>query len=531
MLYPSSGGDSVAAAIRPDKRAGVTNIVSLSLKDLSTRALGQRVRHLRDDPTIPLCVNLEGAVLRTGTTAELALALLRRRPWMLFVMLAWLLKGREEFRGQVTRHAVFEPASLPYRRPVLAFLRREAASGREIFLITRARSDVARAIANHLGLFSEVIEIAHDETPKGETIAKALCARFGSGDFDYAGNGHVDIPVWQTARRSVIVAPSPLLLKNQVWNSQMADVLCPDDRVSGRYVDALHPGRWIKNLLIFIPLLDAANRSSAHFVVSAYLAFCAYCLIASAGYVANDLIDLRADRRHAVKHRRVFASARLSIPRGLLLAPGLAAAGLGIAFFLSPLLAGWMAIYLGLSLCYSLWLKKTLILDIFALTAMTLHRIFAGFIIAASLPPFWLLLFAGFFFFGLAMLARYGELKSSRFSGSRQATRAGAYRPGDQDILASFGLAGGYLSAAILALYAVTPDAQAAFRTPEALWLLCPLLLYWISRVWIFARRGRIPEDPILFALKDPASRYAALASVAIFLLAALVKLPDMTLI
>ena len=472
-------------------------------------------------------MKLEGAVLRTGTTAELALALLRRRPWMLLAMLGWLLRGRAEFRDRVARQAVFDPASLPYRRPFLAFLRREAASGRAIFLVARSKSDVARAIANHLGLFSDVIEIEHDETPRGETIAKALCVRFGSGDFDYAGSGHADIPVWRTARRSVIVAPSSQLLKNQMWHSQTADVLCPDDRISGRYVDALRPGRWIKNLLIFIPLLDAANRSSAQFVVSSYLAFCAYCLIASAGYVANDLADLGADRRHAVKHRRVFAAARLSIPRAFLLFAGLAAAGFGLSLFLSPLLAGWMAVYLTLSLSYSLWLKKTLILDILALTSLTMHRILTGFIIAAGMPSFWLLLFAGFFFFGLAMLARYGELKSSRFSGSRLATRASAYRPGDLDILASFGLAGGYLSAVILALYAITPDAHATFRTPQALWLLCPLLLYWVSRVWIFARRGRVPEDPIQFALKDPASLYVVLASAGIFLAAALMRLPS----
>ena len=502
----------------------MTNILSLSLNDLSTRALGRRVRHLRDDPSIPLCAKLEGAILRTGTTAELALALLRRRPWMLFAMAIWLFRGRAEFRDRVVEYAVFDPASLPYRRPFLAFLRREAASGREIFLVTRAKSGVARAIANHLGLFADVIEIEHDET--GETIAKALCARFGTGDFDFAGSGHVDIPVWRTARRSVIVAPSPQLLKNQMWNSQTADVLCPDDRVSGRYIDALHPGRWIKNLLIFIPLLDAANRSSAQFVVSAYLTFCAYCLIASAGYVANDLIDLRADRRHVVKHRRVFAAGRLSIPRGLLLFLMLAPLGFGLSFFLSPMLAGWMGVYLALSLSYSLWLKKTLILDIFALAALSMHRILTGFIIAANVPGFWLLLFAGFFFFGLAMLARYGELKSGRFSRSRLATRASAYRPGDQDILASFGLAGGYLSAAILALYVITPDAHAAFRTPQALWLLCPLLLYWISRVWVFARRGRIPEDPVLFALRDSASLYVALASAGIFLAATFVRLP-----
>lgn len=504
----------------------MATIIPLSLRELGMRALGRRLEHVRDDPRIPLCVKLEGAVLRTGTTAELALALLRRRPWMIFPMLTWLFRGQAELRGRVIQHVVFDPASLPYRRAFLAFLRREAISGREIFLVTRAKSGVARAIANHLGVFSDIIEIEHDETPRGETIAKALCARFGSGDFDFAGSGDVDIPVWRTARRSVIVAPSPRLLKNQMWNSQTADVLCPDDHLSGRYVDALHPGRWIKNLLIFIPLLDAVHRSNAQFVVSAYLAFCAYCMVASAGYVANDLIDLRADRRHVLKYRRVFASARLSIPRGLLLSLGLAVAGLGIGVFLSPLLGGWLAVYLALSLSYSLWLKKTLILDVFALTSLTMHRILAGFIVAGSQPSFWLILFTGFFFLSLAMLARYGELKGSRFSGSRLATRANAYRPGDHDILASFGLAGGYLSAAILALYVTTADAHATFRTPQALWVLCPLLLYWISRVWIFARRGRVPEDPFLFALKDRASFYLAAASVVILLLAAFVRLP-----
>jgi 4-hydroxybenzoate polyprenyltransferase len=506
--------------------ADVATIHSLSLRDLSARAFGRRLEHVRDDPRIPLCVKLEGAILRTGTTAELALALVRRRPWMLFVLFAWLFLGRAEFRNRVAERAAFDPAALPYRRPFLAFLRREAATGRNILLVARAKSGVARAIANHLGLFSDIIEIEHDETPRGETIAKALCVRFGSGDFDYAGNGHVDLPVWRTARRSVIVAPSPRLLESHVWNSQTADVLCPDDRISGRYIDALHPGRWIKNLLIFIPLFDAANRSSAHFVVSAYLTFCAYCMVASAGYVANDLIDLHSDRRHVTKHRRVFASGRISIARNIALFFGLLSAGLALGLFLSPLLAGWLAVYLALSLSYSLWIKKTLIIDTFALTALTMHRVLTGFIIAGTAPAFWLLLFTGFFAFGLAMLARYGELRGSRLSGTRRATRAVAYRPGDLDILAGFGLAGSYMAVLILALYALTPEAHAAFRSPEALWILCPLLLYWIGRVWVYARRGRVPEDPILFALQDRVSGYVAVASVGIFGLAAFVVLP-----
>lgn len=238
-----------------------------------------------------------------------------------------------------------------------------------------------------------------------------------------------------------------------------------------------------------------------------------------------------ADRRHLTKHRRVFASGRLSITRGVFLFGGLAAAGIGLSLFLSPLLAGWMGLYLALSLNYSLWIKKTLIVDTFVLTAFYMHRILAGFIVAAATPSFPLLLFTGFFFLGLAMLARYGELRGTWLSGAKMATRATAYRPGDLDILASFGLAGGYLSVLILALYPLTTQAHAAFRSPQALWMLCPLLLYWFGRIWVYARRGRIPDDPVLFVLSDSISGYIALACAGIVAVAAFAKLPLHTLV
>ncbi|HEY4274120.1 MAG TPA: UbiA family prenyltransferase [Rhizomicrobium sp.] len=490
------------------------------------RALGRRLEHVRDDPSIPLCVKLEGTVLRSGTTGELALSLVRRRPWMIFWLLAWVFLGKEEFRNRVVDRAAFDPSGLAYRGPFLTYLRREAASGRNICLVARSKSPVARAIANHLGLFSDVIEVEGHDEPSGDAVAKALCARFGSGDFDYAGHEHADLPVWRTARRSVIVAPSPRLLNNHLWRSQTADVICPDDWISGRYAEALHPSRWFKNLLIFIPLFDAANRFDLHFVVSLYLAFCAYCLVASSGYIANDLIDLNADRRHVLKHRRPFASGRLAIIKGLVLSLSLALLGLGLSFFLSPLLTGWLCLYLALSLAYSLWIKKTLVLDVFVLTALSMHRVFTGIIVAGEAPSFWLVLFAGFLFFGLAVLGRYGELKSSRIWARRRATRALAYRSSDLDFLASFGLASCYVSVGILALFVLTPDAHAAFRTPEALWLLCPVLLYWIARVWIFARRGKVPEDPLQFAVRDTASIYAASAAIALLGVAIFVTIP-----
>ena len=504
----------------------MATILTLSLNDLSTRALGRRVEHVRDDPNVPLCVKLEGAVLRTGTTAELALGLVRRQPLMLFMLLGWMFLGASSFRERVAAWAALDPASLAYRRPFIAFLRREVAAGRKIILVARARPEIARAIANHLGVISDIIEVDPDAAEPGESLARILCARFGSGDFDYAGFGPADIPVWRTARRSVIVAPSPRLLENRIWNSQTADILCPDDRSSGRYVDALRPGRWLKNLLIFLPLLEAANRNDSHFLVKSYLLFCAYCLIASAGYVLNDLIDLTADRNHVTKRKRVLAAGRLSIPRAAVLSSILLAVGFGLAAFLSPFLAAWMTVYLALSLSYSLWIKKTLILDTFALTGLYMHRILTGALLAASLPSLWQMMFAGFFFLSLAMLTRYGELKAARLSGTRRATRARAYRPGDLDLLAGFGLASGYLSAFVLAVYAITPEAHALFRSPEALWNLWPLLIYWISRVWIQARRGRVPEDPVLFALGDRVSFLVALGAILVILVALFVKLP-----
>jgi 4-hydroxybenzoate polyprenyltransferase len=302
--------------------------------------------------------------------------------------------------------------------------------------------------------------------------------------------------------------------------------LCPDDWISGRYAEALHPSRWFKNLLIFLPLFDAANRIDMRFVVSIYLAFCAYCLVASSGYIANDLADLNADRRHALKHRRPFASGRLAVAKGLALSLGLAALGLGLGFFLSPFLAGWLCLYLALSLAYSMWIKKTLVLDVFALTALSMHRVLTGTIMMGAAPSFWLVLFSGFLFFGLAVLGRYGELKSTRLWARRRATRALAYRSGDLDVLASFGLASGYLSVAILALFVLTADAHASFRTPEMLWLICPLLLYWIGRVWIFARRGKVPEDPLQFAIRDKPSIYVVAAALALLSVAVFLAVP-----
>ncbi len=509
----------------------MATIHSISLKDLTAQALGRRLAHLRDDPSVPLCVKLEGALLRTGTIAELALALMRRNPLMLFVLLGWAFLGAAEFKERVAQRAAFDPSSLAYRRALLAFLRREGRAGREVYLVARAESGVARAIANHLGLFTEIIEVGPDEAGNGEALAKRLCGRFGTGDFDYAGNGFSDIAVWRTSRRSVIVAPTRRLLADHTWNSQTADILCLDDRETGRVVDALRPGRWIKNLLIFVPLFGAGGWSDPQFLVRAYLAFCAYCLIASAGYVANDLADLVADRKHVTKRKRVLAAGRLSIPGAGWLFLGLTLAGFGLSLFLSPLLAGWMAIYLALSFSYSLWIKKTLLLDTFVLAALSSHRILTGCILAAVMPSLWQVLFIGFFFLGLAMLTRFGELKGARFSRTKRATRASAYRSGDLDLLAGFGLASGYLSGFILALYPMTAQAHVLFRAPEALWSLWPLEIYWISRIWIYARRGRIPEDPILFALKDRASLGVGLASIGIILVALFARLPLYALI
>jgi 4-hydroxybenzoate polyprenyltransferase len=269
---------------------------------------------------------------------------------------------------------------------------------------------------------------------------------------------------------------------------------------------ALRIHQWVKNLLIFVPVVLDHKLFHAETMAKAATAFLAFCCAASSAYILNDILDLEADRRHPTKRHRPFAAGTLSPALGMVLAPAL----LGVAFA-----ASWaslpssflqlLATYVVLTTIYSLHLKRVPVLDVLLLAALYTLRVLAG--IAASQVRFstWLLAFSMFLFLSLAFLKRYTEVRAMGGAASEQ-VRGRGYIRGDREWLGSMGGASGYLSVLVLALYINSEQVVALYRRPLLLWLACPLLLFWISRMWLLAHRGRINDDPIVATVRDPAS-------------------------
>ncbi|HYE14221.1 MAG TPA: UbiA family prenyltransferase [Pyrinomonadaceae bacterium] len=293
------------------------------------------------------------------------------------------------------------------------------------------------------------------------------------------------------------------------------------DRVGGlgAALAALRAHQWIKNLLVFVPLIMAHRVFDAAALAHAGYAFAAWCLCASAVYVTNDLLDAEADRSHPYKKRRPLASGRLSARAALVLIPALLVPGLAVALLLLPaLFALSLALYLALTTAYSLSLKRVAIVDVMVLAGLyTLRVVSGGLATGIEVSP-WLLAFSMFLFLSLAFVKRYTELREHGGEGSRR-----GYARDDMALLKSFGTASGYLSVLVLALYINNSrEVTVLYRRPGALWLVGPCLLYWVTRVWLLADRGRLHDDPVVFTVKDPAS-YVVGAAVALLIIAATV--------
>ncbi len=286
-------------------------------------------------------------------------------------------------------------------------------------------------------------------------------------------------------------------------------------------VRALRMQQWVKNLLLFVPTVLDHRLTEPATLLRAGLAFAAFCCAASGAYVLNDLLDLEADRRHPTKRHRPFASGLVNPMAGWVMAPLL----IGSAFLLaqllqSPAFAALLALYVISTTAYSVHLKRIAVLDVLVLAGLYTLRVLAG--VAATGVRFstWLLAFSMFLFLSLAFLKRYAELTGFE-AGDRDMLARRGYQRGDREWLGAMGGASGYLSVLVLALYINSEQVVVLYHQPLLLWLVCPLLLFWLSRTWLLAYRGEIHEDPIVAAVLDPAS-YLVGALVAVVLYAAL---------
>ncbi len=456
-------------------------------------------------PGIPLCVDLDGTLIRSDLLAESALSLIRQNPLNLLRFGVWLLRGKAHLKREIAQRADIDVAMLPYEPRLLDWLRTDAAARRRI-LCTASDRKFADAVAAHVGGFDEVLASDGVRNLSGTEKGDELSRRFGERGFDYAGNEARDLRVWNRSRRAIVVNASPALARRAAHVSEVERVF---DRSGGHvrsWLNALRLHQWLKNLLVFLPLLTAHLVLVPDALLRSLLAFLSFCLCASGVYLLNDLLDLDADRRHPRKRLRPFAAGTLPISAGLVAAPVLTLAAFALALAISKLFALALAGYYVLTLAYSFAFKRIAMLDTVVLAGLYTVRIIAGAAALRISVSFWLLAFSMFLFLSLAMIKRYTELRGLLMTGdSRSAGRS--YSVDDLPLVQSLGATSGYLAVLVLALYINSTASELLYRHPRVLWLLCPLLLYWISRAWLIAHRGGMHDDPVVFALIDRISQ------------------------
>lgn len=467
----------------------------------------------------PLCVDLDGTLVKSDTLVDSLLLLARAYPFSALRVPFWLLRGKAALKREVSSRVSLDVANLPYNRPLIAYLTEEKAASRKIYLTTGADWQLAVRVAEFLGLFDEVLASDGSSNRVGYSKLEMLRRRFGDEGFDYVGNGNVDFPLLQHAGEAMLANPAHALGR-RLKSKGIAIRREFDDRPAfpRMAVAAMRPHQWAKNVLILVPLLLAHNLK-LRTITDAVIAFICFCLCASSAYIVNDLLDLEADRRHPHKHRRPLASGNLSATSGVVV--GLFCCALAIAcawFFLPGSFLTWLLLYLSGTLMYSLYLKRIVLIDVIVLSGLYTVRVLAGGGATHVSISTWLAAFSVFLFLSLAMVKRFSELHNALRSGS-QLTNGRGYLPADLEQLRVFGTASAYASVVVFALYISGRDMTDLYLHPTRLWLIAPLMLWWLSRIWLLASRGQLHEDPVIFAVTD---RVSLLTGVLVVLIGAL---------
>lgn len=456
----------------------------------------------------PLVIDLDGTLIHSDLLLESGLSFLKRQPLKLLSPLSWLAKGKAILKTRLAQSAPIDVSVLPYNSAVLELIAREKALGREIILATASHQRYAEQVAEHLGLFDRVLATDENINLSAHRKRDALIQEFGEGGFDYAGNSTDDLPVWKAARLAYVVNSKGKITRRAKLNGNVEEELKRHPHNTMKtWAKALRLHQWAKNALIFIPLLASHRLMEFNLLLSGLIAFLLFGFCASSVYILNDLLDLDDDRHHPNKCRRPFASGALSIGSGLLAFPLLLlVAFVGSAAFLPWKFSVALAAYYGLTVAYSFWLKRRMTVDVIVLAMLYTSRIIAGTFAFGVQLTFWMLAFSMFIFLSLALVKRYAELREARHKGKDGKTRGRGYFPDDLEMISSLGAASGYLSVMVLALYIQDRSTAAMYHYPQVIWLACPLLLYWITRMWMLTHRGLMHDDPVVFAIKDQTS-------------------------
>ncbi len=474
----------------------------------------------KTEPQRPLCVDLDGTLINSDTLFESLFALIKINPLWIFYLPVWIMGGKARLKAEIAARVDVDVTTLPYNQQLIELLEDEKKAGRKLVLVTATNEKFANRIADHLGLFDEVLASSATINLRGKAKTTKLVEIYGEGGFDYAGNDQSDIRVWEKSGTAIVVNPDRRARAWQKTASLSTRLIEGTKPTIKTYLKSIRIHQWLKNSLLFVPLVLDHRVFELSSFTQALLGFLAFGLCASSVYLLNDLIDLPLDRRHKKKRFRPLAAGTVPIQHGVVMMVSF----LIIAFALSLALPLWftltLALYYAVTLTYSLYLKRMLLIDTMTLAGLYTIRIIAGGAATATDISSWLLAFSVFFFFSLALVKRFVELGDQDENADRSTTGRG-YRKIDLETLGQSGVASAFASILVLALYIDSVEIRALYTYPRLIWLVCPLVLYIIVRIWILARRNEMDDDPVVFIMSDWRSQIMIAAGAGIMLLAA----------
>ena len=456
----------------------------------------------------PLVVDLDGTLIATDLLIETAFSELGRRPHGLFDMLRALAHGKAALKHRLAEPVDFDPGTLPYDPEVLSLIRDARTQGRPIYLASASHENLVSKVAAHLCLFNGWFASNETSNLAGDRKTAQLVETFGERGFDYVGNDAADLPVWDKAARAYAIRASARVRRQlALKGTEIEHLPCskPDWRI---WAKMLRVHQYAKNALVFLPLLTS-HYFTAEVLAQALLAFVAFSLCASSVYILNDLVDLQDDRRHSSKCNRPLACGAIPLTHGVVAIPILLLSSIATAAALSLPFLGVLLGYFALTTAYSFALKRLMIIDVITLAGLYSVRVIGGAVATGVVVSEWLLAFCMMFFMSLALIKRYVELAARRDASLPDPTSRG-YKNADIDIVAALTAGAGFNAVTIFTLYVSSDAVNELYTHPQILWLVGPLLMYWIARALIMARRRLIDDDPVVFAIKDKVSLITA---------------------
>lgn len=483
---------------------------------------------MQDTLTTALVIDLDGTLLKSDTLWEAVVHMLATKPWLVFALPFWLMKGKAFLKVKAAPYAVGYAADWPYNREVVKLAEKAKAEGRRVCLATAANISIAREVAEHLRLFDTVLASDGESNLKGGAKLRLLKETFGAGGFDYVGDSASDLPVFAACRQAFLVgSQDSSLSKRAAAANTSLQVISSGQSGLWLFAKAIRMRQWVKNIIIFVPLILSQDFAWSRVLASIY-ACAAFSFGSSCIYVINDLVDLPFDRRSPKKRKRPFAAGDLPLWWGLVLAALLFGLTLLSLWTLPLLFMETVAVYFILNVLYSFYLKRIIILDVIILAGFYVIRLIAGATAMDSELTNWLLGFGCFIFLGLGVVKRSGELRAAKKSKRRTDVVAGepknflgrSYYPNDCQILECMAVASGFSAVTVFALYIDTLKASTLYSQLHYLWALCPLMMYWYGRILLIAHRGDLLSDPVEFVVTDRTSLYCGLVGLIIFVIA-----------